>query len=291
MDSELLSYLYHRLLHSPSARVESHSTYSNGLIALMFLHAASSDRSPHWACRRGNWPIWCQRLRFPSYSQFMRRLKSNAVSELIRQVNDESRARLPQSHEKFLDGKPLTVGGFTKDPDARRGHVPDGWAKGYKVHALVDAGGAIDAVEVTALNVGEPTVARRLIKGVDLHDVLIRADSNYDSNALYAEVADQGGRLLAPRKKPGTGLGHHPNHADRLRAIAELETDATGRKAHNHIRARVERSFARLTNLPYGLSPLPNFVRRLERVTRWVTAKITLYHVYCTLSQNKRLAA
>ena len=115
--------------------------------------------------------------------------------------------------------------------------------------------------------------------------VTLRGDANYDAHALYAAVADRGGRLVTPRRKPGTGLGHHRQHPDRLRAIVELEQVAGGGQAHRRHRCRIEQCFGHLTNLPFGLSPLPNWVRRLKRVKRWVTVKITLYHLYLSLRQ------
>jgi hypothetical protein len=298
MDGELLSYLYHRLLHSDSARVPPGCTYSDGVVALLFLYGALCDRSPRWAADPKHWPAWLRRvLPRPSYSQLTRRLKRPSVRELVDRLGTECRDRLPRppggEAERVVDGKPLVVGGYTKDPAG--GPVPDGWAKGYKLHAVVDRPrGAVEAFEVTALDAGEPTVARRLVAGLDLAHVLLRGDANYDANPLYAAVADRGGRLLAPRKRPGTGLGHHRHHPDRLRAVAELERDeghAGHLGEHRRHRIRVEQAFAHLTNLPCGLSPLPNFVRRLPRVQRWVAAKITLFHAYRMLLLQGKIAA
>ena len=42
----------------------------------------------------------------------------------------------------------------------------------------------------------------------------------------------------------------------------------------------VERFFACLGNTGFGLGPLPNWVRRLHRVTLWVAAKMLLYIAY-----------
>lgn len=221
----------------------------------------------------------------------MRRLRHPAVERLIQRINRDERDRLPHSSEKFCDGKPLVVSGFSKDPDARRGKVPAGWANGYKLHVIVDACGAIDAFELTALDIGEPTITRRLIPTINLMHVTLRGDSNYDSNPLYRVVADHGGRLIAPRKKPGTGLGHHPHHPDRLRAIAELEGSPQALCLHKRHRIRVEQGLAHLTNVPFGLSPLPNFVRRRRRVRRWVQTKIVLYHLSRNLSQHNVIAA
>lgn len=43
-------------------------------------------------------------------------------------------------------------------------------------------------------------------------------------------------------------------------------------------RAAIERIFSALSSFAGGLGPLPNWVRALRRVTRWVTAKLVIYH-------------
>ena len=293
MDGELLRHLYHRLFESDSARTSGGVIYSDAIIALMYFFAVLNNKSPHWAhANRNCWPLWARRLRFPSYSQLMRRLKE--IDPLIQQLNDEFRGQLPSGPDKICDGKPLLVGGDSKDPDAAWGRIPgDGWAKGYKSHVIIDeSSGAIDAIDVTALDGGEPTATRRLIRKMDLTGgVTLRGDCNYDSNPLYRDVAERGGRLIAPRKKPGRGIGHHPQDPDRLRAIAELEGDPANMRAHRHRRIQVEQRLAHLTNLPFGLAPLPNCVRRLPRVRQWVKTKAMLYHLYRILSQPNALAA
>ena len=42
--------------------------------------------------------------------------------------------------------------------------------------------------------------------------------------------------------------------------------------------------------MPFGLWALPNHVRRLARVTRWVAAKVALFHVYLALRRRARAA-
>lgn len=308
MDDQLLLHLYHRLFDPGKLRRAAGCVYSDSLIALIYFLGVLRGRSPRWACDRRNWPLWMRRLDAPSYSQFLRRLATRSVRLLVVQVNVELRDQLPRSTtEKFCDGKPLAVGGCSKDPDARRGRLPSArrgercWGRGYRLHLIVDAAcGAIDAFTITGLDAGEPTVMRRLVASgaADLRGVLLRGDSGYDSNRLYADVAAAGGRLVASRKRPGSGLGHHRHHPDRLRAIAELEqADDDGRQGqpalteHKRHRIRVEQTLAHLTNLPGGLAPLPNFVRRRHRVAMWVLAKVTLYHLYLVLRQPKLKAA
>lgn len=292
MDDQLLLQLYHRLLDKGNLQHAPGCRYSDSVIVLIYFLAVVRDRSPLWACHSRNWPLWMRRLACPSYSQLNRRLKTPSVRELIRMLCQAFRDRLAHSQEKFCDGKPLVVGGFSKDPDTAEGRLPgNGWGRGYKVHVIMDRCGAVDAFTVTTLNAGEPTVTRRQVPTLDLDGVLLRGDSSYDSNPLYRAVAEAGGRLIASRKKPGTGLGHHRHHPDRLRAIRELEQSEESIKSHKRHRIRVEQGLAHLTNLPYGLAPLPNFVRRQRRVELWVPAKITLYHLHLILRQQQNFAA
>lgn len=296
MDDQLLLHIYHRLFDPDKNKADPHPSvgcvYSDALIALVYLLGCLRDRSPRWAAQRRNWPLWMRRLAGPSYSQLMKRLKTHPVQRLLALLFLEYRDRLPASARKFADGKPLTVGGFSKDPDATSGKLPgDCWGRGYKVHVLAEATGAVQLFSVTGLGVGEPTAMRRLVTAAELQGAVVRADSNYDSNRLYGAVARMGGRLIAPRKKPHTGRGHQRQHPDRLRAIEELEGQPGLLKSHRRERVRIEQELGHITNLPFGLSPLPNFVRRLPRVTLWVLGKLLLYHLYLNVLRDKSLAA
>ena len=302
MDSEPLRWLYHRLLHDPTLRRKRDCTYGDGVVLFVYFLGVIANRSLLWAADKGHWPPWCRRLSIPSYSQLCKRLQAGSARRTIEHVNAQLRDRLPRSCEKVVDGKALVIGGYSHDPDSAVGRVPDGWGRGYKLHAVTDAAaGAFDALEVTPLCAGESTVLRRrLLPRLDLRGCTLRGDANYDSNPAYAAVADAGGRLIASRRKPGRGLGHHPQHPDRLRAIDELERTSAAPAApaapaaattHKRRRNRAEQAFALLSNLPFGLSPLPNHVRRLRRVRLWVTAKITLYHLHKALALAASVAA
>ncbi len=292
MDGELLRHLYHELFHQGRLSRPRRCDFTDEVVVFVYFIAVVCNRSPLWASRKPNWPLWCRRLACPSYSQLIRRLKTTSVKQRIERLNASLRDQLPRTGNKAVDGKPLLVGGHTKDPDARWGKLsPFGWGAGYKLHAIVDSLGAIDAFALTPLHAGESTVARTMLPSLDLHGVVVRADANYDSNPLYAAVAERGGRLVAPRRKPGRGLGWRSHHRDRLRAIRELESTQDGRRTHRRHRNHIELAFAHLTNLPFGLSPLPNFVRRTPRVTQWVRGKIVLYHLHLVLRLRATHAA
>ncbi len=116
-------------------------------------------------------------------------------------------------------------------------------------------------------------VARRLIARAASAGSVVLADASYDSNPLHAVAARRGATLLAPRRKPGRGLGHHPQEPGRLRSILVLEGD--GRKRRQAARLRsVERFFGWLTGIGGG-SP-PAWVRTLPRIRRWIIAKLAI---------------
>jgi hypothetical protein len=302
MDGELFRELYRVAGAVASKDPPPRGTHGDFAILLTLLWAAGNDEPVSWACDRANWPLWAWRVsrRLPSPSTMSRRPHTDAFRLLLVRFNDRLRAGLPGSALKFLDGKPLLVGGFTKDRQARRGKAPGGgWARGYKLHAIVNACGAVEAFCVTPLNAGEATVAREVLLwsgACDLRGATLLADANYDSVALYAAVAAAGGRLLAPRRKPGTGLGHHgPQHPDRLAAIAALEgagRDGPDGRAFYRLREGVEQAFGLMGNCPGGLrTGLPNHVRGLRRVRLWAMLKVILYHGYLTHQDRRRDAA
>jgi hypothetical protein len=142
MDDQLFNHLYHRLYAPDKVQRPAHCLYSDSIVVLIYFLGVVRDRSPRWARQKSNWPLWMRRLEPPSYSQLMRRLATPPVRRLIAQLNAEFRGQLPRSTEKVCDGKPLVVGGFSKDPDAAAGRLPgDGWGRGYKLHVIVDACG------------------------------------------------------------------------------------------------------------------------------------------------------
>jgi hypothetical protein len=288
MDDELLGALYRYLFAQDNWRSTAFHIYSDALIALIELFRVGRQLSQRQALNRRHWPLWTRRLKFPSYSQFRRRATGAAVQQMLQELSTRFREQLPRSQEKVCDGKPLLVGGYSKDPDAHTGKAPGGWAKGYKLHAIIDAAGPVETWMVTALHVGEGGIARQMVGRTPLQQVLLRADANYDSVELYYVVAEAGGRLVAPRRKPGTGLGHWPQHEHRLQAIAELEGSPEAIKVFERHRIRVEQVFGHLHNTPFGIWGLPSHVRRLRRVERWIRAKLVLYHLYLLLQQQHR---
>ena len=159
----------------------------------------------------------------------------------------------------FLDGKPLPVGGCTKDPDAKRGRGAGGMASGYKLHAIWAGRPVPEAWAVTPLNVHELTAADDLLGRVEGGGYLL-ADGNYDSSKLFDRAAGRGYQLLVP-PPANAGRGNHYLSPYRRRCIALMGT-AFGREVHAP-RRRVEQAFGNAGGFGGGLGPLPAWVRRV----------------------------
>jgi len=182
----------------------------------------------------------------------------------------------------FVDGKPMLVGSHSKDPDARWGHVRRGWAMGYKLHAIYGPDCSPLQAEVVPLNEAEPHVAARLVLALGEGGGYLLGDSAYDSNPLHEVTRSMGRQLVARRKRPKSGLGHCKHSPSRIRSIALLE-GKFGQELYA-LRESIERQFGWLTNHGAGLAPLPNWVRRIHRVSLWVKAKMLIHVAYVYLT-------
>lgn len=253
------------------------------------LWAASHDRPIVWATQASNWPPGI-RILIPSQSTMSRRWRRPASQDLLAAMEKAYLVLLllVERWVKIIDAKPLPVGGHSKDPDAHWGHGVRGYAKGYKLFAIYGEGPLPLTWRVAPMNAGETTVAHAMLPDLQGGGYLL-GDKRYDSNALYAAARQSNHQLVAPRQRPGTGLGHRPHDPDRLRAMELLQTPFG--KALMEERNRIEQDFAHLTNFGGGLAPLPNWVRREYRVRLWVQAKILIYAAWLQLkSQHSVLA-
>jgi Transposase DDE domain len=252
-------------------------------IVQVYYWAVIHDRPVHWACHKDNWPIHLRRRPLPSQSTMSRRLRAPAVVALLEAL--ERRVTAPKAPGLFwmIDGKPLPIGGCSKDRQAGYGRAGGGKAKGYKLHALVNADGALAAWRIAPMNKDERVMAERLLKTTPEEVAgYVVADANYDSNNLH-EICDDRGefQLVTPRRYgPGKGTGHRRQSTGRLRCIALVENPypVFGTELLQD-RAAIERRFGNLTNWGGGLSGLPSWMRTHRRVRLWVQAKLVLIRV------------
>lgn len=255
--------------------------YSDTLIVAMYLWTVFHDRPLCWAVDRSNYSSVYRPRRLPSRSQFGRRIRSARCQALLDALNREL-AEVEEIPNIFLmDSRPLRVGPYSRDPDVRTGYTKDGFAKGYKLHALATKQGAIVAWRLTPLNRNDKPVARELIEEARPQG-LVLADGAYDSGALYDQVLEHRALLLTPLPE-NVGGGHRPQSAARMLAARMW---ANGAEDLFRERLGIERIFSQQSSFGGGLAPLPAWVRRWSRVWRWVAAKLILYHARLALRRE-----
>lgn len=294
MEGELWETVYRLVREEASRRPRAKRVvYSDAWVLAVFFWAAVHDRPVRWACRAENWPP--QRLRWrglPCEGTMSVRLRTLPVLQLLAAVLDRL-AALADGHAgasalalvRAVDGKPLPVGGHSKDRDADWGKgAAGGWEKGYKMFDVWAARGVVpDAWSLGPMGLPEPQVAREeLVPRLEARGCggYLAGDKLYDSNPLHERCGEAGLQLVAPRKRPGAGLGHRAGgHSPRrLRSVELLEDPLRapfGRGLYA-TRAAIERRLGNLCSFGGGLAPLPAWVRRPRRVARWVAAKLVI---------------
>jgi hypothetical protein len=168
----------------------------------------------------------------------------------------------------YLDGKPLVVGGSSKDRQARLGRATNTFARAYKVHALWSNRPLPEAWDLTPLNTAETNLAEALLGQV-------------------VGGGPHGGYLPADA---GAGGGHHYQSTFHLQSIALMSTPF-GQEIY-HARHRIECLFRNATTFTGGLMPLPAWVRHAARVRTCVWAKLLINAARMLRNQrlNQRIA-
>jgi hypothetical protein len=275
MERELWPPLYHLLRDVAKGFRQKYVQHPPWVLVAVMLWAALHDRPVSWACQQRHWSTTTLKpRRLPSPSTLSRRVDSVGVGLLWRALEQRLRDSGQPALVAFIDGKPLPVGGNSKDPDARFGRGAGCTAKGYKLHAVWTTRAVPEAWEVTPLNGNEKAVAARLIGQLG-HGGYLLGDGNYDASYVYDAAAARGYQLLSPcRKAKEPGSGKHYQSPHRLRGLEILRGDFG--KALYKARTSIERSFGHAGSFGGGLGPLPAWVRGQDRVRTWVWAKLII---------------
>jgi hypothetical protein len=272
---------------------------SDVVIASVHMWAVIHDRPESWACVEANWPgpkDWRPFSRLPSQSCLSRRVRRESLKRLLdgfaRHVAEDVFGA-SDTLVKRVDSKPLPVGTYSRCKDARWGEATKIKMRGYKLFCVYGNGPMPIAHEVSSMNASDARVGRRLVGRLEGSGYVL-GDSGFDANKFYAACAEANHQGVTRRKRPNTGFKtgaeHHPH---RLRAVELLEGERDGKGGGAFglelykLRTGIERDFGQLTNIGGGLSGLPNWVRWLPRVRRWVRGKllaIALRHVPKTRS-------
>lgn len=247
-------------------------------IVAVYYWAVLHDRPTAWACRAEHWQVGRRPGALPSPATMSRRLRSARVRRLLLALERRLTAPARPGLYWMIDGKPLPIGGCSKDRQAGYGRAAACKAKGYKIHAILNPQGEIAAWRLAPMNKDERIMAERLVKTTVLQGYLV-ADSNYDSNKLHEVCGRRDQLQLVTRRRygPNHGTGHRKQTPGRIRSMQMTESPnrafAEGLLAE---RGEIERHFAHLTNWGGGLSCLPAWVRTHRRVHLWVQAKLVL---------------
>ena len=262
--------------------------YANWLIVAMYVWSVVHDRPLSWACRRQSYNGLFRPRRFPSISQFTRRVRSDDCQCILQRVHDHFAQRGVMTEAIYIDGKPLPVSPVSKDRDAKRGKISGAFARGYKLYAAVNANRRIVVWSVMGLNEDEKTLARHaLLPNLPplTRDGLVLADSHYDSAPLHEEVSEPLGVWLVHPLR-GQDRAGGKNRWWKLRQmpvsrrvlVQAWEQEPELMRFVYKSRQEIERVFGVLICTAGGLGMLPAWVRHLHRVRRWVGVKIILYN-------------
>lgn len=287
MERELWWQLY--ILALEYDRSKSNAFYRDWEIVVIYFWAVIHDRPTSWACDSGNWESSMISVRLPNQSTVSRRLRSGQVEQLIHTIFESFTVFTLLPKYLCIDGKPLTIGDHSRDPDARSGWAGFGFAKGYKLHAIWGKGPIPLCFQVTSLNVGEAKVARELVSQIQ-HPAYIVGDRQYDSNPLHEVARAQNCQLIAEQKNRTGRLAANRKHSpSRIKCFEILKT-AKGPLLLKY-RDQIERRFGKLTCHGAGLGPLPAWVRTMHRVRLWVQAKLIINAIHTIYNQNKPMNA
>ena len=251
--------------------------FSDAQILSTYFWSVLHDRPVYWACKKRNWPIYYRRRPLPTESTMSRRLRTKQIQLSLRELEQTLKGKFTRSTCRFIDAKPLSIGGCSKDKHSRFGRGAGCINRGYKLYAVSDLRQGFVHWEVRPMNQNEAKVATDLIMSLDRGGYLI-GDSAYDSNRLYDIASESNIQLVACHRNKGKSLGHRRNSPHRIRS-RELLTRPFGQSL---IRGRtsIERMFGNLVSFAGGLKPLPHWVRTLPQVQLWVQAKMILFHLW-----------
>lgn len=245
-------------------------------ILRVIIWAVLHDRPMVWACYPQNWPDTLRPDRLPHASTISRRWRTSAIRREADRLYRQTVYALGRvSRYAAIDGRPLLVGGYSKDHDARAGRAVGGMGRGYKLHAVVDNRHVILSYEIHTLSKAEPTVAVKLLAKIPKGVTRIVGDTIYDSMNLHRTAEQEGRKLYTPIRENRVGRRQQPRRLQLLR----LNQRSVGKRLLAW-RITIERTFGQTSTIGFGFKGLPPWARRIHRVERWMWAKLICHHAW-----------
>jgi hypothetical protein len=287
MERQLWPKLYQLLRTAGKHHDRRGKQFSDSWIAVVYMWSVLHDRPISWACDPDNWRgESLAPLNLPSPSTMSRRLngtQSLGVRQLLEQAQQITTGWFARGFCYWIDSKPLTVSGVSKDRQTRFGRAAGCKAKGYRMHVLCNAGGAVIAWLLAPMSYGDAPAAEALLNNLTLkqrcgqvpplHGYSV-GDNLYDATTLYEKFKTAGLQHVARPRKTAKALGHRRQSPHRLHGL-ELVKGAFGKKLLQ-ARGGMERFFANATSFACGLNQLPAWVRTPQRVSAWVGFKLLI---------------
>lgn len=288
MEAKLYASLY-KLVYSLAHPRPRRCRFNDRIIVMVYLWSVLWDRPVCWACDKDNW-FGKNDFELPSDSTMSRRLRTAGVQQLIeRALAAGSELFGPAPLLKAVDSKPMYVGPYTKDPDAKSGRVARGkMACGYRLHTL-NHGRNVHFFTLAPMNEHDASVAPVLMEHPE-GGGYVAADNApgrakpypYDSNELHEKAAEKNHQLVSPPRACNKGvrdLKH--NCPERIRSLDMLDSPLEkcglkgefGKELYDG-RQRIESGYGGLTM--QGLHYLPAWARGPRRVALWSAGKILI---------------
>lgn len=250
MEAKVYRAFLRLMMSLPHTRRGPRRQFDDRWIIMVYLWAVINDRPVSWTCDEQNWPDELLDRPLPSNATMSRRLRTLGVLQLLEQLLQTLSDLTPVPLVKTLDSKPLYVGAYSKDRDAKRGRVGAGlFARGYRLHALCH-GRAVRWWTLAPMNQHDAGMAHQLVappRRVNRHKRDIKYNRPERLRALDL--------LASPLEKCG-------------------QANRFGIGLYN-CREAVESSFGELTMR--GLNYLPTWIRGPRRVALWTAGKIAIH--------------
>jgi len=278
MEVKLYRVLQRLVLQVADIPRRKRQQFSDRDIVLVLIWAVLHDRPVCWACTWENWSAGMDE-ELPSSVTMSRRLRSVGVLQLLDRLLTLLSEKFSHTHlVKAIDSKPLRVGHYSTDRDAKRGRAGGAMARGYKLHALT-CDGIIRSWLLTSMNVNDQVPALALLEQLQ-GSGYVGADNGYDANKVHLKAESAGHQLVAPPRNSNKHVrDRRRNCGARIRSLELCDSplQACGQrqwfgKAILAERVSVERLFSQLCF--DGLDAPPPWVRTPHRMAQWTAVKL-----------------